>query len=64
MRHLNFIQIFIFNHLKFIFILFSQRDNEAKNADDVLFDMFRNENTNLLPVGKFLAVSVNFLTFD
>lgn len=37
---------------------FSQRDNEAKNADDVLFDMFRNETTDLLPIGKFLAVSV------
>lgn len=33
----------------------SQRDNEAKNADDVLFDMFRNEATDLLPIGKFLA---------
>lgn len=39
------------------FFLFSQRDNEAKNADDVLFDMFRNETTDLLPIGKFLAVS-------
>lgn len=37
--------------------MFSQRDNEAKNADDVLFDMFRNETTDLLPIGKFLAVS-------
>lgn len=36
---------------------FSQRDNEAKNADDVLFDMFRNESTDLLSIGKFLAVS-------
>lgn len=42
----------------FFFLLFhSQRDNEAKNADDVLFDMFRNETTDLLPIGKFLAVS-------
>lgn len=32
----------------------------AKNADDVLFDMFRNESTNLLPIGKFLAVSSSF----
>lgn len=43
----------------FLVNLFSQRDNEAKNADDVLFDMFRNETTDLLPIGKFLAVSVN-----
>ncbi|XP_031624443.1 glutaminase liver isoform, mitochondrial isoform X2 [Contarinia nasturtii] len=32
-----------------------QRDNEAQNADDVLFDMFCNESTELLPIGKFLA---------
>lgn len=44
---------------RFIFSIFfySQRDIVAKNADDVLFDMFRNESTDLLPVGKFLAVS-------
>lgn len=36
---------------------YSQRENEAKNADDVLFDMFRNDSTDLLPIGKFLAVS-------
>lgn len=35
----------------------SQRDNEQKNAEDVLFDMFRNDATDTLPVGKFLAVS-------
>lgn len=34
---------------------FSQRDTEQKNAEDVLFDMFRNEATNLLNIGKFLA---------
>lgn len=28
-----------------------------KNADDVLFDMFKNETSDLLPIGKFLAVS-------
>lgn len=43
--------------LNLCFSHYSQRDNEAKNADDVLFDMFRNQNTDLLPVGKFLAVS-------
>ena len=35
----------------------SQRENEEKQAEDVLFDMFKNEDTGLLPVGKFLAVS-------
>lgn len=36
---------------------FSQREVEQKNAEDVLFDMFQNEATGLLPMGKFLAVS-------
>lgn len=42
---------------------YSQRDTDQKNAEDVLFDMFRNESTNLLPIGKFLAVRllVDFL---
>ncbi|XP_050554518.1 glutaminase liver isoform, mitochondrial isoform X4 [Spodoptera frugiperda] len=33
----------------------SVREGPHKNADDVLFDMFKNEDTGLLPVGKFLA---------
>lgn len=43
---------------------FSQRDNEASHVDDVLFDMFRNETTDLLPVGKFLAVSKQQICVD
>lgn len=36
----------------------SARDqDQSKNVEDVLFDMFKNEETGLLPVGKFLAVS-------
>ncbi|XP_073958188.1 glutaminase liver isoform, mitochondrial-like isoform X5 [Choristoneura fumiferana] len=31
------------------------QEGSHKNADDVLFDMFKNEDTGLLPVGKFLA---------
>lgn len=31
------------------------REGSHKNADDVLFDMFKNEETDLLPVGQFLA---------
>lgn len=46
-----------FSLLRFFYSIRSQRDIVAKNADDVLFDMFRNESTNLLPIGKFLAVS-------
>ncbi|XP_046735724.1 glutaminase kidney isoform, mitochondrial isoform X5 [Diprion similis] len=34
----------------------SARDqDQVRNAEDVLFDMFKNEDTGLLPVGKFLA---------
>lgn len=33
----------------------SHREQEQKNAEDVLFDMFRNEESDLLPIGKFLA---------
>lgn len=40
-------------------LTFSTRDqNEATNAEDVLFDMFKNEETGLLHVAKFLAVSI------
>ncbi|KAJ2947941.1 hypothetical protein O0L34_g9734 [Tuta absoluta] len=31
------------------------KEGSHKNADDVLFDMFKNEDTGLMPVGKFLA---------
>uniref|UniRef100_A0A336LR31 glutaminase n=2 Tax=Culicoides sonorensis TaxID=179676 RepID=A0A336LR31_CULSO len=33
----------------------SQRDGEQRSAEDLLFDMFKNEDTNLVSVGKFLA---------
>lgn len=33
----------------------SQREVDQKNVEDVLFEMFRNESTQLLPMGKFLA---------
>ncbi|XP_046384446.1 glutaminase liver isoform, mitochondrial-like [Ischnura elegans] len=34
----------------------SSRDHDqAKNVEDALFDMFRNEETGLMPVGKFIA---------
>lgn len=40
------------------FYNFSTRDqDQIANAEDVLFDMFKNEDTGLLAVGKFLAVS-------
>lgn len=36
-------------------LVFSQREVDQKNVEDVLFDMFSNESTGLLPMGKFLA---------
>lgn len=33
-------------------------DERSKAAEDVLFDMFKNEDNDLLPIGKFLAVSI------
>jgi hypothetical protein len=33
------------------------QQDKASNAEDVMFDMFKNEETELLHVGKFLAVS-------
>lgn len=40
------------------YLYYSQREQEQKNAEDVLFDMFRNEDSGLIPIGKFLAVSI------
>lgn len=40
-----------------ILIYYSTRDqDQATNAEDVLFDMFKNEESGLVSVGKFLAV--------
>jgi glutaminase len=33
----------------------SQREADQKNVEDTLFDMFKNESTGLLPMGRFLA---------
>jgi len=38
-------------------MFYSTRDqDQATNAEDVLFDMFKNEETGLVSVGEFLAV--------
>lgn len=41
---------------------FSARDQETahnpSSTEDVLFDMFRNEETDILPIGMFLSVSI------
>jgi len=40
---------------------FSARDKdtpeEPASTEDILFDMFKNEETDLLPIGMFLSVS-------
>lgn len=41
--------------VKIIAKFISHREQEQKNAEDVLFDMFKNEDTGLMPIGKFLA---------
>ncbi|XP_055686393.1 glutaminase liver isoform, mitochondrial isoform X2 [Lutzomyia longipalpis] len=38
----------------------NHRDAEQKNTEDVLFDMFRNEETGMVPIGKFLAALRTF----
>ncbi|XP_043261573.1 glutaminase kidney isoform, mitochondrial isoform X4 [Colletes gigas] len=35
--------------------MYTRDQDQATNVEDVLFDMFKNEETGLLPVGKFLA---------
>ncbi|XP_076682223.1 glutaminase isoform X5 [Andrena cerasifolii] len=45
-----------YNSKRMLARFLSTRDqDQATNAEDVLFDMFKNEETGLLPVGKFLA---------
>lgn len=40
-------------------IFYSTRDqDQVTNAEDVLFDMFKHEETGLVSVGKFLAVCI------
>ncbi|XP_026669896.1 glutaminase kidney isoform, mitochondrial isoform X6 [Ceratina calcarata] len=35
--------------------MYTRDQDQATNAEDALFDMFKNEDTGLLPIGKFLA---------
>ncbi|XP_047005081.1 glutaminase liver isoform, mitochondrial isoform X1 [Schistocerca americana] len=37
------------------YIYIARDQDQAKNAEDVLFDMFKSEENDLLPIGKFLA---------
>jgi hypothetical protein len=44
-------------------LFFSTRDQDTSqnpaSTEDALFDMFKNEETDLLPIGMFLAVSIS-----
>lgn len=42
-------------------VFFSQRGAEQKNTEDILFDMFKSDETDTLPMGKFLAVCIELL---
>lgn len=36
-------------------MFYSQRETDQKNVEDILFDMFKNESTDTLHMGRFLA---------
>lgn len=38
----------------------SHRETDKKNSEDILFDMFRSEDAETLPIGKFLAALRTF----
>lgn len=54
MVHITFYFLFV-KIYKFFILFFSQRDGENRSAEDLLFDMFKDEKTDLVAVGKFLA---------
>lgn len=60
-HHFGFTNIFVCAQFYFsnLFILgyspCSHREQEQRNAEDVLFDMFASEETGLISMGKFLA---------
>jgi len=46
-------------------MFYSTRDqDQATNAEDVLFDMFKKEETGLVSVGEFLAVCTTYFHRD
>lgn len=48
------------NFVKLLAKFISHREAEKKNSEEILFDMFRNEETDLIPIGKFLAALRTF----
>ena len=48
------------NFIKLLAKFISHREAERKNSEEILFDMFRNEETDLIPIGKFLAALRTF----
>ncbi|XP_076682225.1 glutaminase isoform X7 [Andrena cerasifolii] len=56
----DFADFYMYSPREYSFIhdshyMYTRDQDQATNAEDVLFDMFKNEETGLLPVGKFLA---------
>lgn len=48
------------NFIKLLAKFISHREAEKKNSEEILFDMFSNDETDLLPIGKFLAALRTF----
>lgn len=48
------------NFVKLLAKFISHREAEKKNSEEILFDMFVNEETDLIPIGKFLAALRTF----
>lgn len=48
------------NFVKLLAKFISHREAEKKNSEEILFDMFSNDETDLIPIGKFLAALRTF----
>lgn len=48
------------NFIKLLAKFISHREAEKKNSEEILFDMFVNEDTDLIPIAKFLAALRTF----
>lgn len=48
------------NFVKLLAKFISHREAEKKNSEEILFDMFSNEETDLIPIAKFLAALRTF----
>lgn len=48
------------NFVRLLAKFISHREAEKKNSEEILFDMFSNDETDLIPIGKFLAALRTF----